>query len=146
MQNIVTKINILLQEICDIKLQKQKNYIFNVRKTHPKGTGEENAQDDTHSSYNSTSSRLLPDKQYIPEHCAPNPNHAPHTADNAFALQKPNPYKLWSTSPPKLLSSSSSNEDLTDDNVDCAGYALMKTGCPWKRVGRGEGELEIEGE
>ena len=33
-----------------------------------------------------------------------------------------------------------------DDNIDHAGYARMKTGLPWKRVGRGEGELEMEGE
>ena len=33
-----------------------------------------------------------------------------------------------------------------DDNVDCTGYVLIKTGCPLKRVGRGEGELEMEEE
>ena len=33
-----------------------------------------------------------------------------------------------------------------DDNVDCAGYAWMKISLPRKRVGRGEGELEMEGE
>ena len=33
-----------------------------------------------------------------------------------------------------------------DNNADCTRYALMKTGCPQKRVGRREGELETEGE
>ena len=46
-QDIVIKINILLQEIRDIKKQKQRNNIFNVHKTHPKGTDEGNVQDDT---------------------------------------------------------------------------------------------------
>ena len=52
-QDIVTKINILLQEIRDIKRQDKRNNIFNVRKIHPKGIDEENVQDDTHLSYNS---------------------------------------------------------------------------------------------
>ena len=62
------------------------------------------------------------------------------------ALQKQAPYELLSTSPPESLSSSSSNEDSMDDIIDCARYALIKTSLPQKRVGRGEGELEIEGE
>ena len=33
-----------------------------------------------------------------------------------------------------------------DDNVDLARYDLMNTGLPQKRVGRGEGELVMEGE
>ena len=33
-----------------------------------------------------------------------------------------------------------------DSNADRTGYALMKTSLPQKRVGRGEGELEMEGE
>ena len=33
-----------------------------------------------------------------------------------------------------------------DDNADCAGYVLIKTGLPLKRVGRGEGESKTEGE
>ena len=117
MQNIVTKINILLQEIRDIKVQKQENHIFNVHKTHPKDTDGGNGRDDTHLIYNSASTHLPPDKQNTPEHRAPNPIHTPNTDDNAFALQKPNPYELWSASPPELLLSSSSDEDSTDDNA-----------------------------
>ena len=146
MQDIVTKINILLQEICDIKLQNQKKNIFNVHKTHPKDTGEGNDLDDTHLIYNSALNHLLSDKPNIPEHHAPNPTHAPNIDDNAFTQQKPNPYELWSASPPELPSSSSSDKDSMDNNVGCAGYDLIKTGLPWKRVGRGEGELEMEGE
>ena len=145
-QNIVTKINILLQEICDIKLQKQKNNIFNDHRIYPRGTDGENDQDSTRLIYNNASSHLLPDTPNILEHHAPNPNHAPNIDDNAFAQQKLNPYELWSTSPPESLLSSSSDEDSTDGIVDCTGYALMKTGLPRKRVGRGEGELEMEGE
>ena len=136
----------MLQELCDIKLQKQRNNIFNVHKTHPKDIGEENGLDDTHSTYNSASGHPLLDKQNTPERHALNPNHAPSTDDNAFMQQKLNPYELWSASPPELLSSSSSDKDSTDDSIDCAGYVLMKTGLPRKRVGRGEGELEMEGE
>ena len=33
-----------------------------------------------------------------------------------------------------------------DDNTDRAGYDQMKTSLPLKRVGMGEGELEMEGE
>ena len=121
-QEIVTKINMLLQEIHDIKLQnKQRNNIFNVHKTHPKGTDGENGQDDTHLIYNSTSPHLPPDKQNNLERHALNPNHTPSTNDNAFMQQKPNPYELWSASPPELLSSSSSDEDLMDNSVDHAG-------------------------
>ena len=145
-QNIVTKINILLQEICDIKLQKHKNNIFNDCKTHPKGTDEENVLDDTHLIYNSASIHLPPDKQSILERHVPNPNHIPSIGDNAFVQQKLNPYELWSASPPESLSSSSFDEDSTDNNVDHARYDLMMTGLPRKRVGRGEGELEMEGE
>ena len=145
-QNIVTKINTLLQEICDIKVQNQKNHIFNVHKSRPKGIDEGNGQDDTHLIYNSASNHLPLDKQNTPEHYAPNPNHTPNIDDSAFAPRKPNPYELWSASPPKSLSSSSSDEDSTDDNVDRNGWILMKTALPRKRVGRGEGELETEGE
>ena len=81
-EDIVTKINILLQEICDIKLQKQRNNIFNVHKIRPKSTGGENAQDDTHLFYNSASFHLLPDKQNTPEHHALNSNHAPNIGDS----------------------------------------------------------------
>ena len=146
MQNIVTKINILLQEIRDIKKQKQEKYIFNVHKNHPKGIDEGNDQDDTHLIYNSASTHLLPDKPNSPKHHAPDPIHTPDTDDNAFALQKPVPYELWSASPPELPSSSSSNKDSTDNNTGCDEYGLMKTGLPLKRVGRGEGESEREGE
>ena len=114
-QDIVTKINILLQEIRDIKLQKQKKNIFNDHKNHPKGTGEENDLDDTRSIYNSASTHLLPDKPNTPEHCVPNPTHIPDIDDNAFVQQKLNPYELWSTSPPESLSSSSSVESSSDD-------------------------------
>ena len=145
-QDIVTKINILLQEICDIKLQKQRNSVFNVRKIHPRGTGEGNDQNDTHLFYNSVSPHPPPNKSNTLEHHALDPNHTPNIDDNAFAAQKQAPYELWSTSPPESLSSSSSGEDLRDDNVDCTGHVWMKTGLPLKRVGRGEGELEMEGE
>ena len=118
MQNIVTKINILLQEIRDIKKQNKKNNIFNVRKSHPKDTDEGNVQDDTHLIYNSALIHLPPDKPNTPAHHAPNPNHTPSIDDNAFTQQKPNPYELWSASPPESLSSSSSDEDLMDDSVD----------------------------
>ena len=85
-QNIVTKINILLQEIRDIKKQKQKKHIFNVHKTHPKGIDEGNDQDDTHLIYNSASIYPLPDKPNIPIHHAPDPTHILNIGDNAFAL------------------------------------------------------------
>ena len=136
----------MLQEIRDIKLQRQENNIFNVHKNHPKGTDEGNDLDDTHSIHNSTSSHLPHDKPNTLKHRAPNPNHAPNIDDNAFAQQKQAPYELWSTSPPKSLSSSSSDKDSMDDNIDCAKYVWIKTGLPWKRVGRGDGELEMEGE
>ena len=145
-QNIVTKINILLQEIRDIKRLNQKKHIFNDHKTHPKDTGEGNDQGDTHLIYNSASVHPLPDKPNIPRCHAPDPNHTPNTGDNAFAQQKPNPYELWSALPPESLSSSSSDEDSTDDNAALAEYGLMKTALPQKRVGMGEGELEMEGE
>ena len=145
-QRIVTKINILLQEIRDIKVQNQKKQIFSDHKTHPKGIDEENAQDDTHLIYNSTSPHLPPDKPNILEHHAPNPNHAPNTGDNAFVLQKLTPYELWSASPPESLSSSSSDEDWTDNSAGRDEYGQMKTGLPLKMVGMGEGESETEGE
>ena len=145
-QNIVNKINILLQEICDIKKHNHKKQIFNVHKNHPKGTDEGNGQDDTHLIYNSASNHPPPDKPNTPEHHVPDPNHTPNIDDNAFALQKLTPYALWSASPPELLSSSSSDEDSTDDNAARAEYGLIKTGLPLKRVGMGEGESETEGE
>ena len=136
----------MLQEISDIKKLKQKKQIFNDRKNHPKGTDEENGQDDTHLIYNSASTHPLPDKPNTPIHHAPDPTHIPGTDDNASALQKPNPYALSSASPPELPSSSSLDEDLMDDNAGRAEYGLMKTGRPLKRVGMGEGESETEGE
>ena len=145
-QNIVTKINILLQEIRDIKRRNKKNNIFNVHKSHPKGIDGGNVWDDTHSIYNSASPHPPPDKPNILEHHAPNPNHTPNIDGNAFALQKPIPYELWSASPPELLSSSSSDEDWTDNNAGRDEYGRMKTGLPLKMVGMGEGELEREGE
>ena len=84
-QNIVTKINILLQEICDIKKPKTRTNIFSDHKTHPKGTDEGNVQDDTHLIYNSASNRLPLDTQNTLGHHAPNPNHTPSIDDNAFA-------------------------------------------------------------
>ena len=145
-QNIVTKINILLQEIRDIKKQKQDKHIFNVHKSHPKDTGEGNGQDDTHLIYNSASTHPPLDKPNTPEHHAPNPTCTPNIDDSASVLQKPIPYELWSASPPEWPSSSSSDEDSTGDNAGCVEYGLMKTALPWKRVGMGEGELEREGE
>ena len=145
-QEIVTKINILLQEIHDIKLQKTKNNIFGDHKTHPKNTDEGSDQDDICLFYNNASSHPLLNILNNPRYHAPDPNHAPNTDDSAFVQQKPDPYELWSASPPESLSSSSSDEDSMDDSTDHTGYVLMKTGCPWKRVGRGEGELEMEGE
>ena len=145
-QSIVTKINILLQEIRDIKRLNQKKHIINGHKNHPKDIDEGNDQGDTHLIYNSTSVHLLPDKPNIPKRHAPDPNHTPNTDDNAFALQKPDPYALWSVSPLESPSSSSSDEDSTDDNAALAEYGLMKTALPRKRVGMGEGELGIEGE
>ena len=145
-QNIVTKINILLQEIRDIKKQNQKKHIFNDRKNHPKDTGGENDPDDTHLIDNSASIHPLPYIPNIPRRHAPGPNHIPDIDDNAFAPQKPNPYELWSASPPEWPSSSSSDEDSTDDNADRVEYGLMKTALPRKRVGMGEGESEREGE
>ena len=121
MQDIVTKINILLQEICDIKLQKQRNNILNVHKNHPKGTDEENGLDDIHWIYNNASSHPPHDIPSNPGHHAPDPNHVPNIDDNAFVQQKQAPYKLWSALPPESLLSSSSDEDLTDDNADCTG-------------------------
>ena len=145
-QKIVTKINILLQEIRDIKKQKQEQQILSVHKNHPKGTDVENGQGDTHLIYNSASNHLLPDKPNIPEHHAPDPTRIPDIGDNAFVQRKPNPYELWSALPPESLSSSSSDEDSTDDNAGRVEYGLMKTVLPRKRVGMREGELEMEGE
>ena len=139
-------INILLQEIRDIKKQNKRNNIFNVHMIHPKDTGEGNALDDTHSIYNSASIHLPPDIQNTPEHHVLNPNDTPSIDDSAFAQQKPTPYELWSTSPPESLSSSSSNKDSTDDIIGCAEYDLIKTGLPLKRVEMEGGELEMEGE
>ena len=144
-QNIVTKINILLQEICDMKIQNQRKHIFNVHKNRPKDTGEGNGQDDTHLIYNNASTHPLPDIPNTPRHHAPNPNHTPNIDDSAFALQKPDPYALWSVSPLESPSSSSSNEDSTDDNAGRDKYGLMKTTLPLKRVGMGEGEQETRG-
>ena len=144
-QNIVTKINILLQEIRDIKVQNQRKQIFNDHKNHPKGTDEENDQDDTRLIYNNASTHQLPDKPNTPRHHAPNPNHTPNIDGNAFVLQKPDLYELWSASPLESLSSSSSDEDSTDDIAARAKYRRMKTILPLKRVGMGEGELEKEG-
>ena len=146
MQNIVTKINILLQEIHDIKSQNQEKHMFNVHKNRPKGTGEGNGQDDTHLIYNNASTHLLPDKPNIPRRHAPDPNHTRSIGGNAFALQKPDPYALWSASPLESLLSSSSDKDSMDDNAACVENGLMKTALPLKRVGMGEGELEREGE
>ena len=145
-QKIVTKINILLQEIRDMKKQKEDNNIINAHRNHPKGTGEENVPGDTHLIYNSASTHPPPDIQNIPGRHAPNPTRIPNTDDNASALRKPPPYKLWSASPPESLSFSSSDEDSTDDNAGLAEYGLMKTALPLKRVGMGEGESEMEGE
>ena len=145
-QNIVTKINILLQEIRDIKVQNQKKHIFNVCKIHPKGTDEESVWGDTHLIYNSTSTHLPPDKPNNLKHHVLNPTHTPNIDGNAFTLRKPNPYELWSASPPELPSSSSSNEDSTDDNAGLDEYGQMKTSLPLKWVGMGVGELEWEGE
>ena len=145
-QNIVTKINILLQEIHDIKKQNQDKQIFNDHKSHPKDTGEGNDQDDTHLIYNSASTHPPLDIPNTPEHHAPNPTHTPNTDDNASVPQKPVPYELWSASPPELPSSSSSDEDSMDDNAGRVEYGLMKTALPRKRVGMGEGESEREGE
>ena len=136
----------MLQEIRDIKKQKTNKQIFNVHKNHPKGTDEENGQDDTHLIYNNASTHPPHDIQNTPRHHVPNPIHVPNIDDNAFAQQKPVPYELWSASPPELPSSSSSDEDSTDDNAGCDKYGLMKTALPLKRVGMGEGELETEGE
>ena len=146
MQNIVTKINILLQEIHDIKGQNQKKHIFNDHKNRPKDTGEGNGQDDIHLIYNSASTHLLPCKPNILRHHVPNPNHTPSIDGNAFTLQKPDPYALWSASPLESPSSSSSDENSTDDNTGHDEYGLIKTALPLKRVGMGEGESETEGE
>ena len=138
-QKIVTKINILLQEIRDMSKHKPDKHAFNGHKNHPKDIDVKNGQDDTHSIYNSTSSHPLPDKPNIPIRRGPDPNHTPDTGDNAFAQQKPNPYELWSALPPESLSSSSSDEDSTDDSAARTEYGLMKTGLPRKRVGMGVG-------
>ena len=145
-QDIVTKINILLQEIRDIKKQKLKKNIFNDYKNHPKDIDEGSGQDDIHLIYNSASPHPPLDKLNTPGHHALNPTRAPDTDHNAFAQQKPTPYELWSASPPEWPSSSSSDEDSTDDNAGRVEYGLMKTALPRKRVGMGEGESETEGE
>ena len=144
-QNIVTKINILLQEIHDIKVQNQKKQIFNDHKNHPKGTDEGNAQGDTCLFYNNASTHQLPDRPNTPRRHIPNPNHTPNIDGNAFTLRKPDLYELWSASPLESPSSSSSDEDSTDDIVARAKYRRMKTALPLKRVGMGEGEQETRG-
>ena len=132
--------------VVGLQILTERNNIINGHKIHPRDTDVKNAQDDTHLIYNSTSFHPLPYKKNNPGHHAPNPNHTPHIDDNAFAQQKPNPYELWSTSPPELLSSSLSNEDSKDYIVDHVGWVWMKISLPQKWVGRGEGELEMEGE
>ena len=114
MQDLVTKINILLQEICDIKRQNNKNNIISAHMIHPKDTDEGSVQDDTHLIYNSASNHLPLDKQNILRHHNPSPNHIPSIDDSAFVPRKPNPYELWFASPPESPSSSSSDEDLMD--------------------------------
>ena len=114
-QNIVTKINILLQEIRDIKVQNLRKQIINDHKNHPKDTDEGNDQDDTRLIYNNASTHQLPDKPNTPRRHVLNPNHIPNTDGNAFVPQKPDLYKLWSASPPELPSFSSSDEDSMDD-------------------------------
>ena len=146
MQNIVTKINILLQEIRDIKKQETCKQIINGHKNHPKDTDEENVPDDIRLIYNNASTHPPLDILNSPKHRDPNPTCTPNTDDNAFAQRKPIPYALWSALPPESLSSSSSDEDSTDDNVGHVEYGLMKTALPRKRVGMGEGESEMEGE
>ena len=94
MQDIVTKINILLQEIHDIKRQNQEKYIFNVHKNRPKDTGEENVRDDTYLIYNSASIHPLLDIPNTLRRHAPDPNHTPNIDDSAFVPQKPDPYAL----------------------------------------------------
>ena len=145
-QNIVDKINIILQEIRDIKRGNQEKHIFNVHKNHPKGTDAGNGQDDTHLIYNIASTHPLPDKLNTPRHHALTPNHTPDTDDNAFTRRKPIPYELWSALLPESLSSSSSDEDSMDDNAGRDVYGRIKTGRPLKMVGMGEGELETEEE
>ena len=135
----------MLQEIRDIKKQKNNIHISNAHKNHPKGTGEENGLDDTRLIYNNASTHPPPNIRNTPGHHAPDPTHIPNIDDSAFALQKPLPYELWSASPPESLSSSSSDEDSTDDNAGRAEYGLMKTALPLKRVGMGEGERETRG-
>ena len=146
MQGIVNKINILLQEIHDIKLQKIRNNKINVHKIHPKDTDEGNGQGDTHLIYNSASTHLLPYKSHTLGHYDPDPTHTPNTGHNAFAQQKPNLYKLLSTSPPESPSSSLSNEDSKGNISECARYCQMKTGQPWKRVAMGAGVWVTAGE
>ena len=98
--NIVTKINILLQEIRDIKLQNKRNNIFNVHKTHPKDTDVRSGQDDKHLIYNNASTHLPLDKMNTPGHHAPNPTHIPHTDDNVSGPLYPNtPSVLFCTFP-----------------------------------------------
>ena len=104
-QEVVNKINILLQEIHGIKIHKKRNNIFNDHKTHPKDIDVKNVQDDTHLIYNNTSSHPLPYKTNNPRYHALDPTHVPDTDDNAFMQQKQAPYELWSTSPPESLSS-----------------------------------------
>ena len=143
---MVTKINILLQEIRDIKGQKTCKQIINDHKNHPKDTDEENVPGDIRLIYNNASARPPLNIPNIPEHRDPNPTHTPNTDDNAFVQRKPIPYELWSALPPESLSFSSSDEDSMDDNVGCVEYGLIKIGLPRKMVGMGEGESETEGE
>ena len=60
--------------------------------------------------------------------------------------QMTTPYELWSTSPPEWPSSSSSDKDSEDDNIDHTEHPLMSTQCPQNKVGMGEGEWETKGE
>ena len=91
-QDIVTKINILLQDIHDIKLQNKRNNILNAHRNHPKDTSEENALDDTCLIYNNTSFYLPPDILNNPGHHAPSPNHVPSIDGNASTPQKQAPF------------------------------------------------------
>ena len=65
MHDIVNKINILLQEICGIKVQKNKKQHINDHRTHPRDTDGIHGQDNKYSCYSNASSHLSLDTANI---------------------------------------------------------------------------------
>ena len=138
MQNIVNKINILLQELYNMKVQNKGEQHISDHRVYPRDTDEGHSWNDTYLIYNNTLTHLLPYKFHIPRCHAPTPIHKSNTDSNAFMQKKQDPYELLSASPPESLSSSLPELDSKDDNADHVTCLQMKTGQPLNKVVRGE--------